>query len=158
MKKLSARESLFCRMYVFCRNGRESAYKAGYTVCPEIASKKLLAQEKIRSKIAEIEKENAVTSAEVKDGLRRIAFASSSDAIKLAATDDFSETDLEGLDLFNISEIKRAKNGGVEIKFFDRIKALEKLGEFSEQGENNSALPFYSALEQSAARLGSDKP
>ena len=32
-------------------------------------------------------------------------------------------------DLFNVSEIKRVKGGGVEIKFFDRQKALEKLEE-----------------------------
>ena len=32
------------------------------------------------------------------------------------------------MDLFLVSEIKRPKDGSMEIKFFDRLKALEKLG------------------------------
>ena len=36
---------------------------------------------------------------------------------------------IEKLDLFNVSEIRRIKGGGVEIKIFDRLKALEKLYE-----------------------------
>ena len=34
---------------------------------------------------------------------------------------------ISGLDLFNVSEIRRVKGGGVEVKLFDRQKALEKL-------------------------------
>lgn len=152
MKKLSARESLFCKLYVSARNGREAAYKAGYTVCPEIVSKKLLSQEKIKEQIAAAEKERAVSGAEIREGLRRLAFASSADAVKLLLADEFKETDIEALDLFNIAEIKRAKAGGLEIKFFDRLKALEKLCEMSDSSETNTAAPFYSALERSAAR------
>ena len=61
--------------------------------------------------------------------------------------------DVESLDLFNIAEIKRPKTGGLEIKFFDRIKALEKLGDILDSAENDSARPFYNALEKSAAAL-----
>ena len=52
-----------------------------------------------------------------------------------------------------MAEIKKPKGGGLEIKFFDRIKALEKLGEISETSQDNSAIPFYEALEKSAASL-----
>jgi hypothetical protein len=34
---------------------------------------------------------------------------------------------MESLELFNVSEIKKPKGGGIEIKFFDRLKALEHL-------------------------------
>lgn len=59
------------------------------------------------------------------------------------------------MDLFNISEIKRVKGGGMEIKFFDRIKALEKL-ENSDVNGFNDAVPFYQALEQGVKALDND--
>ncbi|MBR6531233.1 MAG: terminase small subunit, partial [Clostridia bacterium] len=57
---------------------------------------------------------------------------------------------------FNVSEIKRPKGGGIEIKFFDRIKALEHLEAMCDGGkDDDSALPFYMALEKSASVLRS---
>lgn len=41
--------------------------------------------------------------------------------------------DIMGMDLFNVSEIKISGKNVLEIKFFDRQKALEKLGEFAPQ-------------------------
>ena len=63
----------------------------------------------------------------------------------------------EKLDLFNVSEIKRPKGGGLEIKFFDRLKALEHLEQLCTGGDEDSALPFYKALENSAAKVRNDK-
>ncbi len=153
MKKLSGREELFCRFYVSCRNSGEAAFKAGYTICPEIASKKLLSRADIRKRIEQIEKENTFSDEEVSAGLRRIAFASSADAVRLLLSDNYEDIDAQALDLFNISEIKRVKGGGIEIKFFDRIKALEKLGEFTGNIRSDNAKPFYAALENSAKAL-----
>ncbi len=153
MKKLTGREELFCRLYVSCRNSREAAFKAGYTFCPEIASKKLLGKTEIRKAIEQIEKENTYSDEEVRAGLRRLAFASSADAVRLLLSDNYEDIDAEALDFFNISEIKRGKGGGIEIKFFDRIKALEKLGEFSGNIRSDSAKPFYAALENSAKAM-----
>ena len=59
----------------------------------------------------------------------------------------------EAMELLNISEIKMPKSGGIEIKFFDRLKALEKLEEISHSSSGDSALPFYDALERSAAAV-----
>lgn len=56
---------------------------------------------------------------------------------------------LPSLDLFNISEIKRPKGGGMEIKFFDRIKALEKLRDIKSDSPSQP-LSFYKALEEGA--------
>lgn len=70
-------------------------------------------------------------NAGVTAGLRRLAFGNCSDAVYLVFADEMPPAEtIKKLDLFNISEIKRVKGGGVEIKFFDRQKALEKLFEF----------------------------
>lgn len=152
MKKLSGREQLFCNFYTDGLNGREAAYKAGFTVCPEICSKKLLNKKTVRDCIDRISHEKSITQKEVKAGLHRIAFASSADAVKLILAEDPSVLDIEALDLFNVSEIKKPKGGGLEVKFFDRIKALEKLGELTENTAEQAAgcVSFYQALEKSA--------
>ena len=53
-----------------------------------------------------------------------------------------------GYDLFNVSEIRRPKDGAMEIKFFDRIRALEKLEAAVDDSETRLA-DFYSALMKS---------
>lgn len=156
MTKLSDREELFCRMYVTCRNGAEAAVKAGYKTRPEITAVMLLAKKNIRKTIENMEKENTVCDNEVRAGLRRIAFASSADAVRLLLADGTDIQDTDTLDLFNVSEIKRTKGGAIEIKFFDRIKALEKLGELTSASADDGALPFYKALEKGAEALGGD--
>lgn len=59
-------------------------------------------------------------------------------------------SELRKLDLFNVSEIRRPRGGGIEIKFFDRIKALQCLEQIS---GTNTASPLYRALEESARAL-----
>lgn len=156
MTKLSDREELFCRMYVTCRNGAEAAVRSGYKTRPDITAVMLLAKKNIRKTIERMEKENTVCDDEVRAGLRRIAFASSADAVRLLLADGTDMDAIDGLDLFNVSEIKRTKGGAVEIKFFDRIKALEKLGELTSISADNNALPFYRALEKGAEALDGD--
>ncbi len=87
---------------------------------------------------------------EVRSGLRRLAFGEIKDAIALLFADENEIMErLPILDLFNISEIKRPKGGGMEIKFFDRIKALERLRD-TESDTSNQPISFYKALEDSA--------
>ena len=91
-----------------------------------------------------------VTQKEVSEGLRRLAFGEITDAVSLLFESE--ETVLEKLpelNLFNVSEIKRVK-GGMEIKFFDRLKALEKLSQTVSVHDSTSATSFYAALEKSA--------
>lgn len=66
--------------------------------------------------------------------------------------EDFSKESIEKMDLFNVSEIKRQKGGAIEVKFFDRLKALEKLSEISTKDEK-AAVSIYSAIEKSADAL-----
>lgn len=88
----------------------------------------------------------------VKSGLRRLAFGNCGDAVTLVFADELPPSHvIEKMDLFNISEIKRVKGGGVEIKFFDRLKALEKLYELEKtQNSENSAAGLIEALSHSA--------
>ena len=57
------------------------------------------------------------------------------------------------MDLFPITEIKRPRAGGIEMKFCDRLKALEKLAQMEEQETQGNSLSFYQALENSAQAL-----
>lgn len=56
------------------------------------------------------------------------------------------------MDLFSVSEIKRPKDGSMEIKFFDRLKALEHL-ESETEGET-TARDFFDAIGKSADSCG----
>ena len=81
-----------------------------------------------------------------------IAFGSCCDAVRLVLGEEFSSEGLEQLDLFNIAEIKKPKDGSLEIKFFDRIKALENLARMeAERTDPGASVTFYRALEESAS-------
>ncbi|MDR0315020.1 MAG: terminase small subunit, partial [Oscillospiraceae bacterium] len=121
MSELSQKERLFCIIYSKTRNGRESAARAGYSVFLEKNAEKLLNNKRIKEEIDRLDRENAATAAEVYAGLRRIAFGSGNDAVRLIYKSQvMDEQEIDSLDIFNISSIKKAKDGGVEIKFFDR--------------------------------------
>ena len=92
---------------------------------------------------------------EVRAGLRRLAFGEIQDAILLLFADENEILEkLPELDLFSVSEIKRPKGGGMEIKFFDRIRALEKLRDTKNEAPTQP-LSFYRALEEGAKNAGS---
>ncbi|MDE6784066.1 MAG: terminase small subunit [Ruminococcus sp.] len=111
-------------------NPEEAAVRAGYTKETALSTAaKLLKNPQNRKMIAELR--NVFSdSSPVKAGLKRLAFGSCKDAVILAFAEGLPPSHvIEKLDLFNVSEIKRDKNGGVEIKLCDRLKALEKLYE-----------------------------
>ena len=83
----------------------------------------------------------------------RLAFGCVSDAIKLLYCEDTEKESIEQMDLFNISEIKRKKGGDIEIKFFDRLKALEKLQQLCDEKDIISGASLYSAIAASASAL-----
>ena len=149
MKKLTPKEQLFCLYFSQDRNGRQAAAKAGYRT-PQKASVRLLSRKEIREAIAENENKACADAAEVLAGYRKLAFGSGADALRLL----FAGTppdDFDALDLFNIAEIKKPKDGALEIKFFDRLKALEHLETASGALSGaDSAQCFYDALLRSA--------
>ena len=154
-KALTGREKLFCFYYAGCRDGRGAAAKAGYPVFPERAAAKLLLREDIRRAIAETAETGKADLDEVCAGYRRLAFGSAADALRLLFAEDSPGIKaLEQMDMLNVSDIKRPKGGGLEIKFFDRIKALERLEAVCGAGAaQHNAVPFYEALERGAKSL-----
>ncbi len=129
--KLTQKRKAFCCNYVLLGNVAEAAIRAGFSSdtalldgveCLQSAEcKKLISQ--LRDVLSD--------SGNVVSGLKRLAFGSCTDAVYLVFADELPPAHvISGLDLFNVSEIKRVKGGGVEVKLFDRQKALEKLFEF----------------------------
>ncbi len=147
---LNEKEQNFCLNYVHTGNIKESAIKAGYINNPEKFGTSLLFEPKINFEIERLYEEkrkNLIYKACC--GYERLAFGTISDVIKLLYLEDYSDVQLENMDLFNVSEIKKIKGGGIEIKFFDRLKALEKLENIRISNIDNEK-SFYSALEKSA--------
>lgn len=83
-------------------------------------------------------------------GYERLAFGSTADAFRLLIGDGYGGN-IECMNLFNVAEIKKPKDGAMEIKFFDRIKALEHLEQPEES--TNKAMAFYDVLSDCAKEL-----
>lgn len=77
---------------------------------------------------------------QVMAGLERLAFGDTRDAALLVLREEPpTQEEIMKLDLFNVSEIKRVKGGGVEVKLFDRQKALEKMMEYAANTDQRAA-------------------
>lgn len=122
---------------------------------PEKAGCELLSRDEVAEKIRCIfDERKKGLSVHACSGYERLAFGSIADAVSLMFCENPTQRELERLDLFNVAEIKRPKEGAMEIKFFDRLRALEKL----EQLENNDtkkAPEFYQALINGAKAIES---
>lgn len=149
-KTLTNKELLFCAYVRAGLTPREAAAKSGYTFA-EKASLSLMTRAEIRREI-----KNSRFSCEDADctlaGYKRLAYGCNSDAFWLLFCEEPTKKEIEKMDLFGVSEIKRPKGGGLEIKFFDRFKALEKLEKQNEK-ENSGAVSFYEAIEKSAEAI-----
>ena len=87
-------------------------------------------------------REGKVSREDVTRRLAELAFGQPNDCVRLALEEC---SDLEGLDLSLLSEIKRSEKGMVEIKLIDRLKALEQLAQSAESG-NDGMAKFLEAL------------
>lgn len=155
-KKLTTKEKQFCFNYVNTGNVEESAIKAGYKNAPLLIGNKFFSKDEINLEIErlyDLKKKNFLYRA--CSGYERLAFGSISDAIRLIYLKDFDAKTIDKMDLFNISEIKKLKDGAIEIKFFDRIRALEKLQQmdFAEQKQSFS---LYDAIGKGAGAFNSE--
>lgn len=99
------------------------------------------------------EREGSLSSSP-EEGYRQLAFGSISDAVSLLYKEEPTVRELAKMDLFSISEIKRARDGAMEIKFYDRLKALEKLEISGNVNEGASSL--LDAINRSARSDGSE--
>lgn len=150
---MTRKEDKFCCFYSSNGNVRLSAVMAGYSSNPEQTGQQLLTRGDIAGRVKEY-RDTRVNDLRLMAllGYERLAFGSIADCIQLLYMEAPTLQRLEAMDLFMISEIKKPKDGAMEIKFFDRIKALEKLSEAQEDTHEKS-LPFYRALERSADTL-----
>ncbi len=142
---LTPREKQFCCLYANNGNFKEAAICAGFSQ-PDRVGAALLLRDDINAEIERIYKSRTKNYRQrARAGYERLAFGNVSDAVRLMFDENPSEKSLEAYDLFNVAEIKRPKDGAMEIKFFDRIKALEKL-EYAEESEQKGISDFYNAL------------
>ncbi len=158
MEKISAKEESFCRHYCQLHNPREAAVRAGYP--PETAEEegtKLLEKREIKRRLLKLAKDG-----EAKDlqslavaGLTRLAFGSAADCVKLLLLyPEMESNEIQKLDLFLLSEVKKTKDGGMELKLFDRFKALEKLLSVPDAGKGDEGLnSFYQAMSAAGEQL-----
>lgn len=149
---LTPREKEFCRKYISCGDAIEAALYAGYKKSPLKYADELLSREEVTREIARLCELRRQTAAELaRAGYQRLAFGSISHAVSLLYMDNPSREQLDEMDLFCVSEIKRPKDGSMEIKFFDRLKALEKL--CSGSADEGGAAPIYDAIDKGARAL-----
>ncbi len=153
-KSLSQREKDFCRFFAMCGNSEEAAVKAGYTKNPQKEGERLICRSDICDEIASLGKQNQkIMQSLAQIGYQRLAFGNIADAVSLLFMENPPSEQLKDMDLFSVSEIKKPKDGAMEIKFFDRLKALEKFEilSLSSSGDKN---PLYEALNKGAEKLG----
>ena len=83
-----------------------------------------------------------------KDVIKRlgeIAMGRSNDSVKLAYINP-DRLDIDSLDLTMLSELRRAANGSVEIKFLNRIDALKVMMDALRDEPGGGALEFLQTL------------
>ena len=143
---ISARS--FAKMFVRTRNGSETAVRLGAE--PSQAKQieaDYLANKAVKREIRRLDKEDVQTLCYVKTGLSRLAFGSINEAAALVFSEEPTREEVLRADLFNVAELKKVKGGGVEMKFFDRQRALEKLVELDpELKEISAAQEFLNAV------------
>ena len=147
MKKLNKKEKAFCRCFIDTGSILEAEKIA------EIKDgSKLLNNSEIINELEKLSKLQCQgMSILARTGLKRLAIGGISDAVSLIYMDKPDREKLKEMDLFMISEIRRQKDGHMEIKFFDRFKALDKLIQNSEA--TDTSVPFYDALVMSAKSI-----
>jgi len=150
-KGLSSKEKEFCRLYLSLADSAASAEKAGFTGDFAKLGNELLSRADIADEIGRLcSLQRKAMSKMAAVGYQRLAFGSIADAVSLLYMENPTPEHLRKMDLYSVSEIKRPKDGSMEIKFFDRMKALEKL---SEGIEADGAASFYEAICHSARVL-----
>lgn len=88
----------------------------------------------------------------VVEGYRKLALGPVGDAVRLMMAEEGDWLDYQKLDLMNLSEVKRGK-GVIELKFFDRLAALDRLAQFAREEESQGLDRFCAALSQGAKEL-----
>lgn len=140
-------ESAFCIAFLRTMDPERAAMESG---CRDGFS--MLRRKTVRERLERM-REVTVGQLRREDVLRRLAelaFGRVNDGARLALRP--GEIDPEGLDLSAVSELK-VTDKGVEIKFVDRVRALETLWNLLEGSGDGGAEELYRALEDIAGQM-----
>lgn len=146
-ERTESRRQAFCRAYLQTLDPQRAAQLAG---CRDGFS--TLEVRQVQKRLDEM-RETAAAQICREDILRRLAqlaFGPVNDAVRLALEGE--RADLEGLDLSAVSEFK-VTDKGVEVRFVDRLRALEALREMLEE-KDGGAEELYRALTEAADEEG----
>lgn len=119
---------MFCECY--CKNNlnaKKAAIKASF---PEKDYEKILAKPEVKNHInnlkTELEREKIFKTAI--SNLNKVITTKVNDVIVLAANfETITNKEISKLNLFQLAEIKKLKDGAFEFKLIDKIKAIETL-------------------------------
>lgn len=129
MKK---REKEFCRLTVVTGNPQTAARRAGYRR-PDEAWTELVTRGDIAAEIRRVTREvSKVFRDTLLCSVFRLMTAENNDALRLLYHEEMSDEEIAQMNLSGVAEIKRTKDKSVEIKFFDRMKALDRLSELND--------------------------
>jgi len=161
---LTAKQKSFLYRFLKSRNIEEAAAMCG--IPPDSAYEegmKILshpqAAEFAASTAVIMKKFGADTGSFVEDALVRLINGRANDAVILAKADpeELSEEDVRRLDLYGVSELKFGK-GVCEIKFADRLKAIEKLNEIrNTRSVDDAAQSFFDAIDSAAEKTAEEQ-
>lgn len=153
-RPMPEREELFAAFCAHLANPWEAARRAGFEPrLADAAACSLLDKAAVRRRIKRHEKalEKNARSFALR-ALLRLAGYNAADGVKLASSgEDFCPGDVERLDLFGVSSLKWS-SGSCEVKFFDRIRALDLLLSLDKGKGDACPSEFYRALRESAAQ------
>jgi len=149
----SAQQKSFCQSYLYTMDPQRAAETAGITDGYALLKDRTIQQrlESMRETLrTQIRKEDVVRQ------LSQLAFGRTNGAVELALASRGTEPAPQSLDLSAVSEFRATDKGGIEIKFIDRIRALEVLYGLLGNSAAPDADAFFQALED--ADQGSDEP
>lgn len=87
---------------------------------------------------------------QIRKKIEKLALAPANDGVRLALLGRDGVELIGGMDLSPVTEFKQGANGTVEVKFVDRIGALQWLCETQGRDLQKSAENFFAGLEKSA--------
>ena len=148
MKKLSGIEKNFCRLYAESCDAQLAAREAG--VRDQSRAGMMLYQDEVIDEIVRIlKKRREMMLLLCENAMMRIIMSPAADALRLARGDIAFRDDAE---LRGVSEYKCTDKGS-EVRFFDKVKAFEKLCDLIELERDSSESGLLSALALGAKAL-----
>lgn len=85
---------------------------------------------------------------EMIEELRRLVKSRNNDAVKLAFLEAGDAAAIKRLDLRGVTELKRSEKGCFEVKFIDRLKAMELLERLCGKTETDGLEEFLEGLRE----------